>query len=169
MAKITKKEILKLCKIINDSTEYLNHGGCGVFAYLVGSTLNKFENCSVKVKVVDFYGNFSGNVEKAIPQDFTNVHNWNAKGLDFNHIVLEVKLKYCKPFYLDSTGIYEDKRILEGSIPVDYIKDITQSPTGWNNTFNRRQIPKIICYIKTFFDNNRELCKNLVIKQWTLE
>lgn len=168
MAKITKKEILKVCKTVHESVEYLNHGGCGVFAFLLGSTLNQFENCQVKVKVVDYYGNFHKRVEFAVPEDFTNVDNWTKNGLNFNHIILEVKLKYCKPFYLDSTGVYQHEGILVGSLDLIHIEAISKVNRGWNSTFNRKQIPKIICYIKSFFDNDRSLCNNLVIKHWEL-
>ncbi len=166
MPKITKKEILDLCSEIDNSVEYLNHGGCGVFAFLVGSRLEKFDNCAVKVRVVDFYGEFTGNIEKAIPSDFSDIRNWEKNGVAFNHIVLEVKLKHLKPFFLDSHGIYESEKIVEGSIPVGFIQYIVQASKGWNSAFNRRQIPTIMRKVKQFFSPRGILCNDIQLKQW---
>lgn len=149
---ITKKQILSLVSIINSDTKYIDCGGCGVFAYLLGSCLEQFDNCKVRVKVRNYDG---GNLNQAVPDNGIHIiYNWNENGVHFNHIILKIKLKGKRPFYLDSNGIYKrDNWIMQGSIPVDYIQGIVSQKTGWNDWFDRDKIPNIVQALETFFHN----------------
>ncbi len=150
---ITKKEILSLVSMINSNINAIDFGGCGVFAYLAGSCIAQFDNCKVRVKVRNYEG---GNLNEAVPDDGIHIiHNWNENGVHFNHIVLKIKLRGQKAFYLDSNGIYHpDRWVMRGSIPVDYIQGIVGKRVGWNTCFDRDQIPNMVEALETFFMYN---------------
>lgn len=168
MSKITKKQILKMCQVINNQIEDINNGGCGVFAYLMGTALNKFENCEARVRVVNYWDKPETEINSLVPKDKSDPKNWHENGVHFNHIILEVKLNN-KVFLIDSEGLYEDSdRIIKGSIPVHFIKRVVSGPKGWNVWFNRNHIPHMAKLIRKFVKELGEGVSSLSISGWVL-
>ena len=168
MSKITKKQILKMCKVINNQIEDINFGGCGVFAYLMGTALNKFENCEARVRIVNYRNKPKKEINSLVPKDKSDPTNWNKKGVRFNHIILEIKLN-GKVFLIDSNGLYEDSdKIIEGSIPVHFIKRVVSRPKGWNDWFDRNLIPHMAKLIRKFTKELGEGVSSLSVSGWVL-
>lgn len=170
MAKITKKQILTLCKEVHSSVAYLNHGGCGVFAWLMGKSLEKFENVQyVHVKIRQGWCSEDKELNSSIPSNFKDHREWNKNGIYFNHIVLEVKLRHCKPFCIDSEGIRDiSVGYHAGFVMLHHIEDLVKNVQAWNNSFSRYQIPDMIRTFKGFFGQDRRICRDLVIKHWKM-
>lgn len=166
---ITKAEVLALCKAVNSEVGCINWGGCGVFAYLAGKALSKFDNCSVSIRVVCWDYEHEKALPELVPPTPGDVYSWRRNNVNFNHIVLEVKLKHVKPFLIDSDGLFlEYEDLITGSVPVETIKGVVSTLRGWNDTFNRRQIPEISRIIRHCVRGIKGLSKELSVKDWEL-
>lgn len=169
MSNITKKQILKICKTINKQVENINCGGCGVFAYLMGTALNKFDNCNTRVRVVSYSNKPKKDLNSLVPENRNETSEWNRNGVYFNHIVLEVTLNN-KVFNIDSNGIYKDDNdtLIDGSIPVHFIKRIVSGRRGWNSWFDRTDIPLIAKSIRKFTKESGLKTSSLFVSNWVL-
>lgn len=146
--KITQKQILQACKLVETGYR-MNSGGGGVFAFLMGSYLEQFENCKVRFKVLGYGENT--HLNKAVPQNNTRPSDWNKNNIYFRHVVLKVKLRGKKAFLIDSDGIHKNSGFYAGSLPISYLEPIIKCGDGWNDTFEREDIPAIQTKLKDYF------------------
>lgn len=136
--------------------EYLNHGGCCVFAALIAREL---QNKGYKASgVVVSYGaeESENSVSKARKMVANNtVYEWNDKALYFSHVGVEFKIDGFKHRY-DSYGVVGSRAKLmnmpayRGRLTVVEMEELA-ADTGWNPQFNRKQIPKLKRIVKKHF------------------
>lgn len=132
----------------------INWGGCGVFANLLATELDKL---GVKYKII-WIGDDSKH-KKDIKRIFKDKGN-DVCLLDFNnefiwvsHIMIKIGRKF-----IDASGIYENFKTTEWNhreviceITKKELELISLSNHGWNCSFNRTQIPKVERELKKIF------------------
>ena len=157
MKKILKsKDLQLLAEKINKEIKNVNNGGCCVFASLVSERLK--DHYDVKINV---YGNDSyKSIDEVRPAIKKNtLSEWNNKGIYFAHVVTEFKFKNGVKKEFDSTGIYKPNGSIaycydrtKGNLTLKETKALASKRAGWNNAFDRTQIPTMRKIINTFFD-----------------
>lgn len=172
MHTITKDEVLQFVAHASKDIVNLNCGGCGVFAYVAGSVLNKFHNCEARFKVVT-WGEKSKNtdIHTLVPKkDKHNIDSWYNNGMSFPHILIEVNLKGEKPFIIDSDGLSE-MTTYKGSVPIRHLRGLVRKPKGWNDDFRRSQTSKIMININDYFKKHpiRKHTRKLSTYGWDLK
>lgn len=144
-----KKELLRFLTKFEKKYPTINAGGCAVFASALGGVLGAW--FPVRVRVLEYYseeGNSLDEARKTLPAN--TVRAWNARGIDFNHLVLEVdftdgrylaevaQLKPVSDFYF-----HHESCLLEGSLTVEEARQLGARKHGWNEKFDRKSIPNI--------------------------
>lgn len=134
----------------NNRFPYLNNGGCCVYAANVGKELRKFgidvEGVVSSKRAGLKSAESISNVRPKL-KEFT-LREWEEQGICFSHIGIEFKYK-GKLWYHDSNGTQESSDIV-GDYPI-YIGRLrlvemallSIVAEGWNEAFNRREIPKL--------------------------
>jgi hypothetical protein len=146
--------------VINNKYNYINAGGCGAFA---GLLIEYLVTIGVKCKAV-YLASWTSN---QIPvRDAYSIVNSNAKLSlkDFQkhnvycaHLMVCIKINKVN-YFIDSTGVYE------GDVPHrwQYARKLMKlspeltialgkSTSGWNEAFDRSQLPKIKKDLKVLF------------------
>lgn len=166
----------KLLKMLNElgkeaelRIESLNSGGCAVFAAHVGYYLKYRAGIKdVKLRV----GNFWADEESEIPSveearnnlhPNANAYEWNRAGLCFGHVILEFKTGKTKPVWrhYDSSGVTGVSNVTNnfgyllhpGEMTVEEGLAIAADRAGWNERFDRGQIPALIRLIDKHFSD----------------
>lgn len=132
----------------------INKGGCCVFAAHVARQLQKY----YPVRIVTFGYRTKKSVDEIRKNvKVNNASEWYRNGLDLNHVVIEFTDEHGKIWHYDSTGvhkpdgsIYEDPMI-KGYLTVEEAWEMASTHVGWNDVFNRRDIPEIKEMIHNFF------------------
>ena len=128
----------------------INHGGCCVYASIVGDLLlRQGIETSIWVGHLPDY-----NIHADVAEVRNNVRNpanvadWNDNGVFFNHVGLEVSIDGVK--YLVDTDRYDfasDKfkefHVLAGRLTVTEAALLAADHSAWNPTFPRCAIPEI--------------------------
>lgn len=157
-----------LGKKVSKNIFALNCGGCCVYSSLVGEKIKAFfPFIWVRLRVANKNINKMRNInsfkkELKINNEMPNVDDWNAVGVYFEHIVLEIKYKKRK-LLCDSNmvipytntlnygeGVYQ---IFGGYLTLKEGLELAQDNNGWNWTFDRGQIPKLKRIIKKEFES----------------
>lgn len=137
----------------------LNCGGCAVYASMVGRELEKL---GIPVRgIVAMEAWEIPNLDKVRKhvEDTGNISHWNANGVEFNHVGLQFKLGN-RWYQYDSSGVtgpkpwlkHEYWEVCKGSLSMVELENLANSPTGWNEWFNRHtEIPKLKKLTKQFF------------------
>lgn len=154
-------------KMLNDlawkadtQIDYLNWGGCGVFAALVG---RKLQDAGIPVGVVCGswrHAERPGNVARAR----SNVSNkwdaeeWNENGVYFGHVGLEVEID-GKLYHYDSNGVKPAGKLLDGlpiadgRVTIEEMELLAGESLNWNSEFPREQIPRLTEIVEKAFAN----------------
>lgn len=131
----------------------INHGGCCVYAALVGRELKRMGIESWGVVITDMF-NPARNIDevrKNIPPKLVKYgYRWNREGVVFAHIVLKFKLG-GKRYIYDTSGVrYEDIvempfgfELCPGLLPVEDLEALAGVASNWNSDFDRREIPDV--------------------------
>lgn len=139
--------------------QYINCGGCCVFASIVGEELlNKgVYACGL---VAAYH---TGDVDiEAIRHNVRTrrkselLDTWQDNGIQFNHVGLEIHFgdtvkHYDTNAFRNPNGRLDGMRIYKGRMTINELKALASVSEGWNDTFNRRHIPQIRKYIKSEF------------------
>ena len=154
--KIKIKDLQTLARTINQNIVNVNNGGCCVFAALVSERLKDFYDVNVNV-----YGyNIGVSIDDARSTiKKQTLSEWNNKGVNFGHVVVEYKDKRGIKREYDSTGnhkadgsiCYEYNKT-EGHLTLKETKILASRKAGWNKSFDRKQIPTMKRIINNFFD-----------------
>ena len=156
-AEIRNKEILSLKTFlagIHEKHEYINWGGCCVFAGILGKHLA--EVGKVRVRVINSVYGSSSNIDQVRKKIRKNESTeWNRHGIGFNHVVVEFAYKRRK-YAMDSEGIRVltpdlDKRYVEGALTVKEAQELGSTQRGWNPMFDRGEIPAIRSKVQRYF------------------
>lgn len=159
----------KLGKDAEKNIEYLNSGGCAVFAAHVGYHLKYRAGLTDVVLRVGH--SYADDEDDLIPIDEARNHlhpnanasEWNAAGLSFGHVILEFKTGKTKParWHYDSSGVTSVSNVTNnfgfllhpGEMTVEEGLAIAADHAGWNTLFDRRQIPALIRIIDKHFSD----------------
>lgn len=170
------RTLRKIQNEVNDKICNLNNGGCGVFAYLVGEEL---KNLGVEVEVITPVGKrhgqdkFPAEQVRHFVRNKNDTNDWDTNGLSRKHLAVRFKTNKGKVYTYDSDafrrgaskfGIWGDQSDMTfgTGLTVEECRLMSESPDGWNPTFNRRQIPKLR---RIVFHHFSKLSKELAQKQ----
>lgn len=144
------RRLENLSDAITDHIETPNHGGCGIIAGQVGRILQALDVLCEVVTPVGEWGEPAAEVRSNVTHP-GSYKDWDSNGLDRRH--LAVRFRYCGATYCwDSNGLYEGGSDFGGySTTAEFGDGLTVSEciklssyrAGWNDTFDRRQIPLI--------------------------
>lgn len=145
----------------------MNYGGCGAFAYYFSREL-EYAGYSPDIATCGCYTSFTEiqihRKRKAILQKcledgqrFPTVRDWNYLDVRFTHVYTRLLID-DKYWFIDSEGIYADQprdySLAQVSIlRVEDMHPLAEAQDGWNNTFDRRQIPGIRLSIQRLVGN----------------
>lgn len=142
----------------NAEFEYINSGGCAVFASLMGEYFPKnFLGCAV----FTYHPNVSDRIDPMIQMvrknnKFNTVDAWKRNGVDFVHVIAMFKDDEGE-YGIDALeGVIVDNQCEMwgltlnnvGLIPLDVMSDLANKKEGWNTCFDRSLIFKIRMIIK---------------------
>lgn len=145
---------------INSYYNYINCGGCGVFAYeLAKELIKKGFDCNIA------WLTYAGSItEDKINQFINGLSNGTINGL-FEVNQLDINCHHCYiqigNYYIDSAGIYQVEQISDEYsgfkiITINnpfLIKPLVENDEGWNTWFERAHIPEIKKDIKKMVEN----------------
>lgn len=135
----------------------MNYGGCCVFAAMVTKHLQQVFPTAV---AVGGYGDeppideVRNNVRKNTPFE------WNMRGVYFCHVVAEIEIK-GKKYFFDTKGVRKASDhvgasggwpLIEGRLTQEEAEELGNTKSGWNSSFNRKQIPKIQKDVNKYFE-----------------
>ncbi len=138
---------------VSTKINYINHGGCCVFASLIAQHINSL----LPMKIVVFsYGK-----TKSINMARKHIHNnklseWNDNGVYFGHVMIELTVD-DKTFLYDSNGISSTRNTingygkLPGELTLLEATELAEDSVGWNEDFNRDKIPLMKDIINKYF------------------
>lgn len=147
----------------------INHGGCCVYAAMIVQALHK-HNIKASGIVASFsatYYNDAGVTIDKVRETITknNHTQWNSKGISFSHVGVEFEHKArvltVKKHY-DAYGVrkagkeLDDMPIYNGRLTLQELKGLANAASGWNDTFDRKQIPALRKLVKNFLAVDRK-------------
>lgn len=145
----------EFCKSIQHDHPMINHGGCCVFASLLGNKLDKwFDDVAIRVSNDDAnttVDDVRSNIER------NTTREWNRSGLFFGHVIVE--FAHRKKWYVvDTTGVHPYSGhdpcfhwpLYEGSLTLKEAAELA-ADDNWNWVFPRDQIPAIQKKVNAFF------------------
>lgn len=153
---ICAKDLDYLAEVVSDNISNINYGGCCVFAALIAKHLQHFFDVRIIV--------FSHEVDITIDEARSHIQNnipeeWNLNGIYFGHVVIEYVDRKGNFNQYDSEGITKSDRFgysgldrVEGYLTIDETISLANEADGWNDCFNREQIPKMKEIIDNFFE-----------------
>lgn len=146
-----------LAKVVNYNIPRVNEGGCAVFASHVAYQLKYGHNLNHVVLRSGSWMNDDDrsidDVRQHIPSNATT-EEWNDNGVYFGHVIVEFTYKKKKYHYDSHAGVITAKGrkktaldglpLYDGHLSVEEGMQISSHQEGWNRSFSRRNIPKMI-------------------------
>lgn len=139
---------------MQDHHEYVNYGGCCVYAAMIAE---KLQGLGLEVEVVTpvmgrWYQNAS--VVRKLVKNVALKHDWNDNGLSTNHVAVRFKTRAGNVYTYDSDALIRGSTFFGGQmdrtdpkfgtgLTVQEAKAFASKQDGWNRTFDRKQIPTI--------------------------
>ena len=151
------KKLNKLGKVVMASYPYINHGGCCVYAAMIVSALHKH-----KIKAEGIVASWSAlgmnragqsidTVREAVKKN--KICEWQDNGISFSHVGVEFEVD-GKKYHYDSKGAKRAKRefdgmpIYKGRLKLQEMRGLAGRKEGWNDTFDRKDIPALRQLVK---------------------
>lgn len=143
----------------------INCGGCGVYAYLVGKQLEKLDK-NIKVEAITNVDIFGDEISPMDALDYikdeTDIFEWVDNGVSFGHIALCIVIDDKSPIVFDTDHIGTGHYRFEQTESIDFefgngftmeqLKPLVESAKGWNESFDRDDIPYIEQMIEGWFE-----------------
>ena len=141
-----------LGKDVFEKYEYINYGGCCVYALAVAESLLQYR---IKAKGIvvsrdavswDNKHRALGNVRRKLERNTT--FEWNRHGVFFAHVGLEFTYQ-GKVWHYDTHGCrlksdeFYEMSIYRGRLSIDEMRELTTGKQGWNPLFNKKHIPAV--------------------------
>lgn len=140
----------------------LNFGGCCVYAAVLGSELEKKGYRVVGKVAKPWYAETPhADIDKVRAKNNNrplNHSEWNDNGVRFIHMFLEIRSLDGVAIHHDSeqTKKIEDtfggREIYRGSMLIEHMQVLASNAFGWNDVFDRQEIPQLTETIKQFAD-----------------
>jgi hypothetical protein len=139
---------------INRWYESINAGGCCVYAAIIGAELEK-RGIETRI-IVAAYG-AKNNIEevKNKLKNPGNMQEWEDNNVWFNHVGVEFKYNDIW-YHYDSDGTHRKRAMLKefkiypGRLAPAEAWTVACDENGWNDSFNRRQIPSLKRHVKKY-------------------
>lgn len=151
--KSIKAALNNLGKKVEATVDGVNSGGCCVFAAEVAQYLSKLVPVQIKV-VAGWCNNTPIDIVRSKVSNNTP-SEWNRKGLDFYHVVIQFELNGNLHIY-DSNGVvkYSDfeSDLIPGSLTLEEASELAGEARGWNSRFERDQIPRVRRLVREAFE-----------------
>ena len=156
------KELRTFIRKMHNAYDNMNYGGCCVFAGLVAPHIEKMHP-STRVRVIEFGAECEDtNIDDSRTDGkygLNTMSDWCDGGISFYHVVIEFDYR-GKTYLLDSEGIvdaedYYDQTGLSpygGNMTIKETQYIARSKRGWNDMFNRDNIPSLTKDVNKFFN-----------------
>lgn len=153
-----------LGKKVNRKHQYINSGGCAVFAAFVGRAL---ANMGIDVKVI-IGGGWGSRPGTNIEDARKNISDpgvkalWNENGVAFGHVGLEFEWQ-GKKYHYDSHGTKQPDGFLDGCtihpgrMTLEECEAIADEEQGWNTCFSRMDIPSVRKLVEEFYNKTEVL------------
>lgn len=148
----------KLGLEINKKVPYINYGGCCVFAAFVTKELIALR--LLARGIVSSHNAMDYGTSRLFSIDDIRlhvkegkIHEWQNNGLSFAHVGVEFRYK-DKWWHYDSNGVHRKEKELDsmpiynGRLFLREMEILAGSKYGWNDTFDRRSIPKVLGLVK---------------------
>lgn len=138
---------------IDTEYPYINSGGCGFFAYALGSRLSNWGKIEIAI-AESVLGEPLMPLRMAFEDALSNNDSISARYMNYNydigfpHVWVEFTIE-DKIYSIDVAQIQEGTGLsgwaapLPDRLPLDYIKSIVYNEEGWNCWFDRDDIPAI--------------------------
>ncbi len=131
-----------------------NYGGCAVVASILAKNLLPHVD-DLKIVCTHTWYDTTLNIDSVRDKVKDNtVHSWNSVGIAFNHVWVEFKWNN-RWYAVDSEGLRSRRALYSnwskpfvGSFTLKEINQLAMSPSGWNSTFKRKQIPHMRKFAK---------------------
>ena len=144
----------------NASNKYrrINWGGCGFMAAIIAQHLAPIVD---DINIVCYSGwSANTNIDAVRSQvKINSMDGWEGVGVGFGHVWVEFKWKN-KWYAIDCEGIISRALMRHkwgnpggGSFTLKEIKAISNNRSGWNDSFNRDQVPSMRNHIGRKFNN----------------
>lgn len=151
----------KLGKEVLRRYPYINHGGCCVYAAMIVQALHKhkIKASGIVASHSAVYYNNAGVTIDSVRETITkhDHRQWNSKGISFSHVGVEFEhqglVRTVKKHY-DTAGVrragkeLDDMPIYKGRLTLIELKKLGGTKHGWNDTFDRTQIPELRKLVK---------------------
>ena len=152
-----------LGKEVSRRYPWLNHGGCCVYAAMIVAALHKH-----KIKATGIVASWSAEslnksgvtIDKVREGIKKNTHTeWNNNGVNFSHVGVEFEYKAkirTHKYHYDSHGVKKAGKTLDlmpiysGRLNLEELKTLAGTKRGWNDTFDRKDIPALRKLVKDF-------------------
>lgn len=139
-------------KTINENYDDVNLGGCACIAAMIAESLRLvFPIMRITACNPSWSTAKQGDINEIrdMSNEAADKDYWYSNGLGFDHVWIEVW--YKKRWYvLDSTGVHTRKEMYarwtephKGSFSIKEMKSMAAERTGWNDWFDRSQLPNI--------------------------
>lgn len=153
----TKRQIndclRKICKQINNDIDYINWGGCGVFAIALADIVNKLRYNDFIFRVYapddETYRPDLCILEDGLVTLPKSIDPWNNMNVFFNHIRMEWNghVWDCDGPVSTRTNAfrtyYSTNDMYPGHLSYAAIAALLGRASNWNSVFDRMQIPKM--------------------------
>lgn len=143
----------------------INEGGCCVFASMVAYEMKRL-NIPAKGIVASWDAEFTSTDIDTVRNNVKSntLKEWQTNGISFTHVGIEFRVGEDRYFY-DANGVIEptrylgEWRIYQGRMEYEELKALASRARGWNNNFNRKDIPEIRKIVKSHFKSFKESSK----------
>ena len=141
----------------------INNGGCCVYAAMIVQALHKhkIKATGIVASSSAVYLNAAGVSIDTIREGLgKNTHTeWNKNGVRFSHVGVEfeyrAQIRSVKRHY-DTAGVHlagkklDGMPLYKGRLSLEELKVLAGTKNGWNDEFNRKDIPAIRKLVKNY-------------------
>lgn len=141
----------------------VNYGGCCAVAYAFAKHLQKYFPVKIIVANYAWMEKNDQDVSEIRQKLSTNtLAAWNENGISFAHILVEFEVDGITYHLETEDGLKERHThtlgkhpILKGHLSLTDAEELANNPDGWNDRFDRDQLPAINKAINKFFQRNK--------------
>lgn len=154
LKKLPVAHIRGILKDISSTFRFINAGGCGVMATILGDNLAPI--VQVNARICDTWNSQPRSFNQIIyslrqrSNMFPTLRQINDEGLNFSHVWVEF-YHNGETWWMDAEQLerpenwkyWRTDRVLPEVVLLDDIRQVANQPEGWNQMFDRRCIPNL--------------------------